>query len=1312
MYKKKLLLFFVLILALASFSFAYTISSTTSSTYNNLYYTTKYAGDNIFFAVYVNNSGVTINDNCVISIDSAQNVTMFYNSTGNFSYYNQTISQPGLHNFTVYCTDIISPFTFTLLQNYTINFTSNKLPMKTVQNTYYVNASQINKTQNWTNMICNLISSNMTSYFQKPFIGNLTYTDTLNSSILIDCLPIGTLEIPISEYEPKLNISAVNPFSSLTSSSAFKLGNYDLNGDGIDDLIVLGSNGLMVYDGNEVRAAYRENRNTSPSYTNTRYNSNFEFFVTDMNWDGYGDMLIGNSTDIYLLNFTREIIVSNLNTFEFQETPLVSEPNIASFGSFDINNDFYKDIIVVNGTNTNWNYALYDGKDLSFNSSGIFNLGSGSCMRMLVFDINKDSLQDIICTDQASPSANIYVLIRNSSNEDLSQANFIPFSLGYPVLGASSSNIFFSDINSDGEWEVGVVQSSPLKINFYKINATSLYLVKEIDLSTSSLYRSTLSLDLMSEDLENILFPTKLSSSPNILSLFYNNFNSRLDYLDRSFLGGITQFDIDSNGLSDIFTEISSSGRKIALVNNTIGNYRTPDYTYSLNATFDDTASNVTFSINNINSNWRNNNYFLKLNFSNLHTVFRNDYYDSQQNLKYYMTTKSNNYTFNWNNLDEYQIQVGLNKYSQILANPLIFSRSCSLEVKNCVYLENYDCTFTNLFCNYGESALKSFSAKSIAVFNTTNNWNNVSYFNANIIFNNTLDQISSSIFTNGNITINQDKEGGKKLYSQNTFTDMHIYLSNVTATFDNNLFTNSIFILNNSNVTFIQNNTAVNINSTNSVINLSSGNISGLLINSNVNLYNGSNSSLTLDNSTVLYFQYSNVLFKDDLGSDINLSGNISFGTSTFNFVNMSSVSRNFLILNQTNGSLLNMVNYFNLDLNYVYFDPHPVFSDFNETEFIVLNKTHIPSWNYFINGTWQTDFRNYTLLQNISNLSNVHFSIGNYFNLTSLSSWNYSDKDLTSFIQKVNNSFYINDTLVNTSFNVSLGLNEVYPHMKIIPAGSILSINNEVLNAYVPAGGNYSVVHDLIFEDNIPKYSLQRTPFNISINYSNYNGSINGLSGCALALSNGIFFSSGEFGFNDITINDSQANYTLTCNFPGLDSATKTGMIFAKNIFGFENKTKLDSFDLHFVHSNITNFNSECSKCSINISDANASSNGQSCYWPLDYLNRTDIAIHIVCPNVDYTDSFNLKDARLSFDNRNEMAGFYLLLSQIDLNNFWPSLIFNKNSFGLNKRLNGSIKYYSNNGTSGNTSWTDSDLFYYEGDIMGTGNSLKIIN
>jgi hypothetical protein len=92
-------------------------------------------------------------------------------------------------------------------------------------------------------------------------------------------------EINVSVYEPKLSLVADedNPFSGLNSTSGFKLGNYDFNGDYVDDLIVLGDT-FMVFDGNDLSV---------PAVNLTGFNYEYDFIVTDADYDGDGDVLIG-----------------------------------------------------------------------------------------------------------------------------------------------------------------------------------------------------------------------------------------------------------------------------------------------------------------------------------------------------------------------------------------------------------------------------------------------------------------------------------------------------------------------------------------------------------------------------------------------------------------------------------------------------------------------------------------------------------------------------------------------------------------------------------------------------------------------------------------------------------------------------------------------------------------------------------------------------------------------------------------------------------------------------------------------------------
>ncbi|MFT4312079.1 MAG: hypothetical protein ACMXYF_02520, partial [Candidatus Woesearchaeota archaeon] len=471
--------------------------------------------------------------------------------------------------------------------------------MVSLPNTIFINVTRRNEPRRFDESFDSYVLGTSCSYEQKELLlnnglGSFNRTFTSDEWFLVNCsFDSGSNTIfnlsfsDVKAYEPQLSLVSSHPFENLTSSSGFKLGSFDFNLDGNDEIIVVGSFGMLIYSGSTVVWNSSEH---GLSYADV------DFFVTDLNWDGLGDMIV------YSSDFVDVLTASNLNgvSWGFERESLMNDSsNIAYAGVFSMNNNFLKDIIVVRGVLDNWEYFLFeDGlKENEINQA--IPLGSNErCNFPLVFDYNKNGFEDFFCADVSQNLLRLFT--RDNLTYNFSEMNYSVFSLGF-----QPAQMFFTDITSDGNWEFGILNNANRKYNFYNLNSTNLNLIKHFDPGNVNTNYNALGIDILNEN-NNQFLKTYRNLTIRPLSIFYKDtiyFNYLIPYLEFHYIDFFKSNSLDLLAVDNI-------DKNINLIKNNISSYRSIDKNYSVNISIAQGVENVQFSFENITSDWQYNNYF------------------------------------------------------------------------------------------------------------------------------------------------------------------------------------------------------------------------------------------------------------------------------------------------------------------------------------------------------------------------------------------------------------------------------------------------------------------------------------------------------------------------------------------------------------------------------------------------------------------------------------------------------------------------------------------------------------------------------
>jgi hypothetical protein len=1048
--------------------------------------------------------------------------------------------------------------------------------------------------------------------------------------------------LSVSRYEPKLEPVFDHPFSSLTSSSGFRLGNYDLDLDGYDDIIVLSSSGLQVFYGPDYA--------TSHDVTNRmRMNPETHFFVTDFDWDGYGDILVQNSTSVRLFRFQSRT--------GYSDELLYSGSNIQYAGAFDIDGNFLKDIIILNGTEQIWNYTIIQDADTTGEViQGPLNLGTNKrCDQMLVFDINKDTIQDIICVDKQNANANF---IRYLIRDDLSlpTQQFSEFALGY-----SASDIFFGDITSDGNWDLGV-KSLPNfngnnRLYFYNFEVSPSLILQT--LSSNWHDSSTLGVSQFDpfSDNSNYIWYTTYNDSSVYTNVYDSELNS-IVYMENNWASmGVSITNVNFSNvlfMNNTNWELDSD-TKLTYYDNTLALYKNaPDDSFDLDINYNE-GNIVNFTLD-IDADWNYNNYQLVVRHTRSGTVFRNDYFDSRQNLKYYMTSANHQYEFDLSNFDLYTIGVALNKYNMLLTEQISFVQTpASIE---CLYVE-YDCgLITSTFENDNTSTFVTknikladvnfFTLRNFSLFDTT-----FEITNATLTFMNmTFENLSIVSFENTkNLTM-----------TNSSLIDATIALRNANATLTN--VTHANLTINASNAVITVYNTNVNITGTNITINA---------FNSIVTTFGET------ENITINSYVRSQISFVDQLGNFISRTYNLT--SDLFNLsTTAGTIFTDFLIGRNE------VINVFSLEFveDYLYFPNNKTTYDIiNATQNITFISTGLPFWDYAVNGSHQTDFRDYALLESIQNLPQANFSIGDGFNVTFAQPANYSGVNFSTLISRHTDSTFTIG--FNTPFNISINYTPE-ERILVLPTydTAIIQGGNAVVSLSNP--GTYRLVSDIIFSAKIPTIIGVELDIVLDAVFSNYNGSINELNICVLNASLDNFQT--NMTFADLTqpisfTTQGEYDYVLTCAGELLPTRVESGSfeVLDKYFLNFNQARLHDTFELRFYNNDVVEAITECPTYTLSGTGFSAAHTGgvrvadKTCGWNVT-LTSTSVTFTLtpIDSAILLSDTIEFADARVFYDDATVLGSFW---TSSNLRAF----VISNNSIISRHLLNSSYNFYESN-------------------------------
>ena len=982
----KLLLCLTLVVILSSFALASTIKVNITNT-DNTSWAELFRNDNVNLTVGLYSENVLQNvDNCSISYD---NVSFYQANESSGNLYNFTVSNLSDDNLYFNCSNgtdyyLNWPVPYNIQDNFQVN--SDYYSMQDIDNRYYIVSNYTKPDRSVVHYdLCN-VSVEGNDYLNVRDY-RYTYSGSGNVDLFYNCSYTGgwyngSAYIEVKPYEPQFSNSSNNPFSELSSSAGYKLGNYDIDLDGNDDIIILEDNGLIVYDGNDVRANYSGSSvtlNSKVSFNSIVMGDASEFFVTDFNFDGIGDILIGDDSDVYLLTGKLD---GNSFGFNAPQELISNMNNILSFGAFNINDDLYKDIMVSNWTlsaSSTIQYTYFDGRNFTVVGTYVTNKTNFICEDSIIADMNKDNIQDIVCYQKNLRKA-LQVYIRPSGDMNISNWDVYNISLGDLV----ATDIFATDIDSNGDLEIGIFIDNygDSYTIFYDYNTSGIFYMFNTSY-TQGLANSHGFVDTMNSD-SNYYYFSYFDGSDSYVRTITNTDIPFFDFDKNEDSVTFLNYDFDGDKDSDLFTIKwplwSGTTFNTNIYENNISSFRNLSRNYSASINISSGSDMINFSFTNIatEDNWKYNDYFYKVKMPG--KTYRNDCFDTERHTKYYLTDSSNKYLFSGDSEASYSIDFTLNTYSMILND---------YTVQNDNKCPEYDLLFndTNVevthYCDYSGSLEKKFPAN-IVFQNVSIDINNA-IFNSSIVINVSDGVIKNSIFNASTITIIGD--------------------NSKQIVFDNVSFINGASLnANASNIKYIE------------------CNLDSLTVNSfdGVVFDYGSNTSGT-DYSNRYVYNLSTISFLNSTGSPILLSGSYSdsLNNSIINLDN--NITDWFMTWNGT-AVVLN----FSFNTHYEYFNESVFLIVDPETENITFVETHIPEWDYAKNNSHMTDFRNYTLLQNIDNVNNLKVSLVDdnlELNLSFNEPVNLSDTNLTDLVsvgESGYNEYWFNNSIAN-NFNYS---------------------------------------------------------------------------------------------------------------------------------------------------------------------------------------------------------------------------------------------------------------------------------------------------
>jgi hypothetical protein len=251
----------------------------------------------------------------------------------------------------------------------------------------------------------------------------------------------------------------------------------DVNGDGLDDLLVSFVACEPVCDSANIRVFYNSETGISPQ---NKQDFAFDFIVfpkqvIDFNGDGRDNVLqFFTDTSSQETVLKLRVIELDINT----NIPHISEFNLSNLGvhiSFirDLNNDGIADIVYLNAQSKL--YAIFGNNDLSSLSSPVL-LIDQPISSFKIIDFNKDGVNDILLKTSNNPNTDYLYSI--NSNGEFVQSDSFDFAVNISLYDSK-----YIDLNNDGVFEVINNEQGIRIFQLSSNNSYSLIYVENSDLA-------------------------------------------------------------------------------------------------------------------------------------------------------------------------------------------------------------------------------------------------------------------------------------------------------------------------------------------------------------------------------------------------------------------------------------------------------------------------------------------------------------------------------------------------------------------------------------------------------------------------------------------------------------------------------------------------------------------------------------------------------------------------------------------------------------------------------------------------------------
>ena len=254
----------------------------------------------------------------------------------------------------------------------------------------------------------------------------------------------------------------------ITSTIIYKAGNYDIELDGNDDYFILDNTGLTIYDGAnyQVFSTIKNYSEFVYKFDQIEVDKYTEFYITDFDADGIGDILIGNKHEVF---FLKGKTIGESFTF-IPESIINTDENIKTFGHFEVNGDIYKDILVLSANYDKWNFRIFDAQTLELNNTYTSN-SDFDCNKYALFDLNNDFIQDIICYS----SDKLKIFIRPKLTMDFNQWEIHQIETGFEP----ANNILIRNMDYDQDYEILLKARDNITISVYDYTGASIVLQRQ-----------------------------------------------------------------------------------------------------------------------------------------------------------------------------------------------------------------------------------------------------------------------------------------------------------------------------------------------------------------------------------------------------------------------------------------------------------------------------------------------------------------------------------------------------------------------------------------------------------------------------------------------------------------------------------------------------------------------------------------------------------------------------------------------------------------------------------------------------------------